>query len=64
MIGEKLNEDLEKIYEEESKKASEQHISALPRSRVYEAILSRGVASYLKEQEASQPKKQGSQVAP
>jgi len=64
MISEKLNETLEKIYEWESRKANEQNVSPLPRSRIYEGVLSRGVASYLKEQEATQPKKQGSQVAP
>jgi len=64
MISEKLNETLEKIYEEESRKAKQQGVSPLPKSRIYEGLLSRGVASYLKEQEAAQPKKQGSQVAP
>ena len=64
MIGERLNEALERIYEEESKKANQRGIDALPKSRIYEDLLSRGAASYLKEQEATQPKKQGSQVAP
>jgi len=64
MISEKLTEDLERIYEEESRKANQQGISPLPKSRIYEGLLSRGVASYVKEQEAAQPKKQESQVAP
>ena len=64
MISEKLNEALEEIYEEASKKANQQCISPLPKSRIYEDLLSRGVASYVKEQEAAQPKRQGSQVAP
>jgi len=54
MISKELNEALERIYQAEISKANQEGISPLPKSRVYERLLSRGLVSYPKEQEVKE----------
>jgi len=51
MVSPQLSEAVKEIYQEEASKASQLNISPLPKSRVYEQLLARGVAAHRQEQE-------------